>query len=161
MQHDNGFNDTRDHLAQMLLEMGNPGEAQQVLDAALAIAPERVSSRHLLGLAFAAQQEFARAIACWELLIDREDTPPETFHLLANAYLQINERSRALQVLQLLVTDYPHFIEGQLQLALLLLENGEFTQGWRHLDLARALDPHNPAVQQLLDTANAMRESRE
>lgn len=154
-------NDTRDHMAQMLLEMGDPRRARLVLEAALSIDPERASSRHLLGLADATAQDFPSAIACWEDLIARGGALPETYHLLANAYLRLNDRQRAITALQRLIAQAPNHLPGQLQLALLLLEQGDFAQGWRHLEQARAIDPQNPAVVQLISVANAMHPQRD
>ena len=154
-------NDTRDHMAQMLLEMGDPRRARLVLEAALTIDAERASTRHLLGLTDATAQDFPSAIACWEELIARGGALPETYHLLANAYLRLNDRPHAIAVLQTLIALVPNHLPGQLQLALLLLEQGEFTQGWRHLEQARAIDPQNPAVTQLVSVANAMHPQRD
>jgi len=155
------LNDARDHLAQMLLEMGDPSRARLVLDAALSIEPDRASSRHLLGLAYATAQDFPRAIACWEELVARGGTLPETYHLLSNAYLQLNDRRNAMTALQTLVTHYPDHLSGHLQLALLLLEHGELEQGWQHLEQARAIDPQNPAVMQLVSAAKLLRARRD
>jgi tetratricopeptide (TPR) repeat protein len=151
------LNDARDHMAQMLLEMGDPHRARQVLEAALTIEPARASSRHLLGLAYATEQDFASAVACWEILIAQDGALPETYHLLSNAYLHLDDRRSAMAALQTLVNMHPHHFSGHLQLALLLLEHGEFEQGWHHLEQARAIDPRNPAVIQLVSAANAMR----
>ncbi|MHB0935608.1 MAG: tetratricopeptide repeat protein [Armatimonadota bacterium] len=161
LQVDPGQNDTRDHMAQMLLERGDPRRARLVLEAALAIDPERASSRHLLGLSDATAQDFPSAIACWEDLIARGGALPETHHLLANAYLRLNDRPRAITALQTLITLAPGHLPGHLQLALLLLEQGEFDRGWRHLEQARAIDPQNPAVTQLVSVANAMHPQRD
>ncbi len=161
LQCDPALNDARDHLAQMLLEMGNPREALTVLEAALAVDDDRASSHHLRGLAYAALHDYPHAINCWETRIARGGAMAETFHLLANAYLQTNNRARAMQVLQTMVAQYPAHLAGHLQLALLLLENGEFEQGWHHLEHARALDPKHPTVIQLVNAANAMRDTRD
>jgi len=161
LQVDPVLNDARDHMAQMLLEMGNPHQALLVLDSALSIEPERPSSRHLQGLAHATAQDFPRAIACWEDLISGGGALPETYHLLANAYLQTGDRARAMTTLRTLVTLNPGHLPGHLQLALLLLEHGEFEQGWHHLEQARAIDPQNPAVMQLVSAAGLLRAQRE
>jgi len=157
---DNKLNDARDHLAQMLLEIGETRRAVLVLDAALAIEPERESSRHLLGLTHATARDFTRAVACWEDLIAHGGTLPETYHLLANAYLHLDDRRKAAATLQTLVSLHQDHFAGHLQLAMLLLENGEYEQGWRHLEQARAIDPLNPAVTQVVAAANAMRPRR-
>jgi len=158
---DREFNDARDHLAQMLLETGDIHRARQVLDAALAIEPERASSRHLLGLTHATAGDFARAAACWEDLIAHGGALPETYHLLANAYLHLHDRRRALAALKTLVTAYTDHFAGHLQLALMLLEDSEFELGWRHLERARTIDPCNPAVAQVVTAAQAMRPRRD
>jgi len=161
LQVDPEQNDTRDHMAQMLLEMGDPRRARLVLEAALAIEPDRASSLHLLGLSDATAQDFPGAIACWEDLIARGGALPETYHLLANAYLRLNDRPHAVTALRTLIALAPNHLPGHLQLALLLLEQGEFDQGWRHLEQARAIDPQNPAVAQLVSVANAMHPQRD
>jgi len=153
-------NDPRDHLAQMLLEMGNPEQARAVLETALSIEADRATSRHLLGLAFATLQDFPRAIECWEAVLLQGPAPAETYHLLANAHLHVHDHWKAMQVLNALVRLYPDHLPGHLQLALLLLEQGELEDGWRHLEEARAIDPQNPTVMQLVSAATAMRRQR-
>lgn len=150
-------NDVRDHMAQMLLEMGNTEQARLVLDAALTIEPGRASSRHLLGLVHATAQNYRSAVACWEELITQGGAMPETYHLLANAYLQLGERQKAISSFNTLLALSPQHVPGHLQLALLLLEMGEQEQGWHHLEQARSLDPQNPTVKQLVSVATAMR----
>lgn len=154
---DPSLNDTRDHLAQLLLESGNAPGAQQVMVTALEIDPERASSQHLLGMAYASQQQFHEAAACWETLV-RMTSPvaAETYHLLANAYLHLHAKPQAVDTLITLVTHYPDHLPGHLQLGLLLLERGEGEEGWRHLELARALDPRNPTVAHAFTAARAM-----
>lgn len=87
------LNDVRDHLGQMLLETGNLLEARTVLVSALAIEPRRNSSRHLLGMVHAAQQQYPQAVACWETVIAYGGAQVETYNLLANTYLRLNDRS--------------------------------------------------------------------
>ncbi|HEY3377514.1 MAG TPA: tetratricopeptide repeat protein [Armatimonadota bacterium] len=144
------FNDARDHLAQLFLELGKLTRARQVLEAALAIDPYRPTTRHLLGMTFSASQEFDHAAECWEGLIAQGGATSETYHLLANAYLHLDDTPRACTVLESLTKLYPQHIAGHLQLALLLLETGEQERGYQHLDVARALDPHNPAIAHVL-----------
>ena len=55
------MNEARDHLAQLLLETGDAPRAQKVLVAALSLDPQRASSRHLLGMAYAAEQDYPSA----------------------------------------------------------------------------------------------------
>lgn len=149
-------NDVRDHLAQMLLETGKLLDARTVLATALTIEPRRGSSRHLLGMVHAAQQQYPQAIACWETVIAYGGAQVETYNLLANAYLRLNDSKRALPVLEAMIKLFPYHLSGHLQLALLLLERGEHERGWFHLERARAIDPHHPAVRQLVSTAQQL-----
>ena len=161
LQADPDLNDSRDHMAQMLLEMANPRQARQVLETALAIEPDRASSRHLLGLAYATLQDYPRAIACWEELIASDGALPETYHLLANAYMQNQDRPHAVKALQRLLEINPFHLSGQLQLALLLFEEGKVERGWVHLEKARTIDPQNLTVIQLLNAAETMHPRRD
>jgi len=154
LQIDPGLNDARDHLAQLLIETGNVRRAQQVLEAALAFEPERPSSRHLLGMALAAMREYEEAIACWETLVEQGGATPDTYHLLANSYLQIDERDAAIATLTILVTLAPNHLSGHLQLALLYMETGDAEHGWEHLERAKEIDPNNPTLLHVLTAAN-------
>jgi len=147
------FNDARDHLAQLLLSVGHPQEAQQVLRTALAQEPKRHASRHLLGLAYITTQHFHKAVECWSAIIADQAAQADTYHLLANAYLELNDRVNAMHTLELLLAQYPDHLEGHLQLALLLLENGNNELGWQHLEHAHTLDPLNPTVKTAYATA--------
>ena len=148
--------EARDHLAQLLLETGKPRQAQQVLETALTMAPDRPTTRHLLGMACAGAGDYAGAVAQWEALLAAGHDTPETRYLLANAYLSLQERANALRTLHALVAAWPSHLGGQLQLAVLLLEDGDYTQGWHHLTHARTLDPGNPAVLRLLSAAQLL-----
>ncbi|MHB9025867.1 MAG: tetratricopeptide repeat protein [Armatimonadota bacterium] len=153
---EHGLNDARDHLAQLLLEMNNPHYAQRILEEALELDPGRHSSLHLLGAAHATIGNFADAVAAWEKLILLGDPLPETYHLLANAYLHLQRRSEAIHTLERLLELYPDHVSGHLQLSLLLLESGDYARGWRHLDRAQALEPDNSAVRYTLTAAQAL-----
>lgn len=146
LQLEPGFHETRDHLAQLLMELNHADMAREVLETALADDPLRRSSRHLLGMAHAAAGNYAEAVACWETNILQGDASPEGYHLLANAYLHLNDPAQAMLTLETLVTLFPTHIPGHLQLALLYLEHGRRAQGWEHIELARALDPNNPML---------------
>lgn len=156
LQLDDTLNDCRDHLAQLLLDMKNPHHAQRILQAALALEPERPSSLHLLGIAFAADQDLLEATRCWETLIARGQGSFETYLLLANTLRQLGERAAALDTLHALVAQFPEQVLGHVQLALLLLECGEKETGRRHLEQARALDPQHPAVIHAWATAQTL-----
>lgn len=140
------LNDTRDHLAQLLLETGKVQYARQILEAALSIEPERPSSLHLLGVAHARQNEYAQAIRCWETILAQDDAPADTYQLLANAYLRLHDEAHARQILESLLTLFPEHAAGHIQLALLLFGSGETAAARRHLEQARQLDPQNPAL---------------
>ena len=148
LQHDPRLNDARDHLAQLLLDTGNVPRARQILEAALSLEPHRPGSLHLLGMAFARLQDVPHAIACWEELLAHGGAPSDTYHLLANAYLHMDDEARARQTLETLVTRFPEQAPGHIQLALLLFRNGQLDNGHRHLALAKLLDPENPTLQQ-------------
>ena len=107
-------------------------------------------------MAFAATQEFRKAALCWEEIIAARVAQAETYHLLANAYLHLQQPANAMRVLDALVRQFPTHLPGHLQLALLLLENGFSEQGWYHLERARALDPQNPTVATAFRTARAI-----
>ncbi|HEX2951972.1 MAG TPA: tetratricopeptide repeat protein [Armatimonadota bacterium] len=149
-------NDTRDHLAQLLLEAGNPQRARQVLETALAFDTQRPTSRHLLGMTYIATQDFKLAINCWNDLIAQGNATAETYHLLANAYLHITDVDHAQRILNELVEHFPDHVSGHLQLALLLFEQGDREHGQEHLNIARSLDPENPAIQQALNVAETI-----
>jgi len=148
--------EARDHLAQLLLEVGNTRQARQVLETALTMDPDRPSSRHLLGMACAGMNDFSEAIAQWESVIANGGDSPETRYLLANAYLRLPDRPGALRTLHALAESWPSHVAGQLQLALLLLEDGEFAHGWEHLAQAQELDPTNTAVLRLVAAARLL-----
>jgi tetratricopeptide (TPR) repeat protein len=157
LQIDSQQHDTRDHLAQLLLEMGDPQQARQVLETALSYEPERVTSRHMLGLVFATLQDFPQAISCWEELVALDCALPETYHLLANAYLQQHNRYKAIATLKMVLALRTYHLPAHLQLALLLMEQGDIEEAWHHLEQAQALDPQNPTVVQLINAANAIK----
>lgn len=144
------LNDARDHLAQLMLDAGHFPHARQVLETALDVDPERVSSRHLLGVALASQHRYEEAVVCWQQIIARGAATPDTYHLLANAYLHLSRTSHAIGTLETLLTLAPHHVAGHLQLALLLLEQGEHTRARFHLEQAKTLDPQHPTVLHVL-----------
>ena len=156
LQIDPNLHDSRDHLAQVLLEMGDLQHAQQILESVLTADPGRHTSRHLLGMTFAALADFENAATCWEKIIEQEAASAETYHLLANAYMHQHKNKQARTVLQTLVTQYPNHLSAHVQLALLLLENGEQEAGRRHIDIAAQLDPQHPAVIQALAVADTL-----
>jgi tetratricopeptide (TPR) repeat protein len=155
LQLDTNSCDARDHLAQVLMDTGNPSRASQILESVLAMEPHRHTTRQLLGMAYAALQDFQRATVCWEELIDKGMASADIYHYLANAYIHLDDTARARKTLQTLISLYPEHVSGHLQLALLLLEDGEQVQGMHHLELARELDPHNPVIAHALLTAEA------
>lgn len=156
LQLDHSFNEARDHLAQLLMETGNAHRACHVLESALALDPARANSRHLLGMAYASVQQFAKAVECWEALIHDGHDTAECYHLLANAYLHLDRDEEARRTLEILIERYPAHLPGQIQLALLLFDQGESERGYHYLDQARALDPHNPAVDHAFLTARIL-----
>jgi len=145
-----GNNEARDHLAQTYLELGKAQLARQILEEALSLEPQRRGSRHLLGMAFAAADNYPDAVACWETVIAQGDAPPEAYHLLANAYLHLNDFALAMHTLETLVSLFPNHLPGHLQLALLFLEHGDRSSAGEHLRIARALDPNNPMLAHVL-----------
>ncbi len=155
LQIDAGLNEARDHLGQLLLETGNARHAIQVLEAALQLDSLRVSSRHLLAMAHAMVQEYPEAVRHWEELLARAEMPNEGLHMLANAYLHVENKLKARQTLEQLLDREPEQAGAHIQLGLILLESGEQAAGWRHLDVAQALDPQNPALQSALTAALA------
>lgn len=155
LQLEPGFNDARDHLAQMLLETGNAQRACQVLEVALSLEPERSSSRHFLAMAYAAMQQYAQAASCWEMLIIQGSATAECYHLLANAYLHLQNRPRAVEALRTLLSRYPDHVSGHLQLALLLMEDGQREQGLHHLEIVRKLDPQHSGIAHALAAVEA------
>lgn len=160
LQIDPHMNDARDHLAQLLLETGNARRARQVLESALALEPQRATTRHLLGMAYSTMQQFLEAISCWQALVMEELATAETYHMLANAYMHLGERPRAQQILRELTERYPDHLAGLLQLALLLLEHGEHHEGLALLEKVRAQDPQNPALRHALAAAETFRVSQ-
>jgi tetratricopeptide (TPR) repeat protein len=153
LQLDPEQNDSRDHLAQLLLETGNTQRAREVLEAALVQEPHRPGSLHLLGMAFIKLQDYPQAIACWEELLSHGHSATETYHLLADAYMRLGDATHARQILEALVTHFPDYAPGHIQLALLLLHDGQFEVGRHHLERARLLDPQNPSLQRAQHTA--------
>ena len=147
------LHDARDHLAQLLLETGFAEQARQVLADALAGDPDRHGSRHLYGVACATLGEYARAIEYWEDLIARRGAGADTLYLLAHAYLRVEDRQKAIDTLLQLAEEWPDHLAGHLQLALLLLEDGDHARGWHYLEHARTLDPDNTAVRRMVAAA--------
>ncbi len=150
LQLEPAFHETRDHLAQLLMELNHPDMAREVLEVALANDPQRRSSRHLLGMAHAASANYPEAVACWETNIAQGDATPEAYLLLANAYLHLDDPAQAMLTLETLLTLFPAHLPGHLQLALLYLEHGKRVQGWEHIEQACALDPNNPMLAHVL-----------
>jgi tetratricopeptide (TPR) repeat protein len=150
-----GFNEARDHLAQTLLDQGQAAKARKVLLAALDLEPDRLSSRHLLAVACANDNDFAEAIDRWEALIAEGGSYPESYHMLANAYLHQGRNDDALRILRTLVTLHPDHIPGVLQLGLLLFERGDADGGWMCLEAARAIAPDHPLVLQAFSLARS------
>jgi len=148
--------DARDHLAQVLLDTDNPQRASQILESVLAVEPQRHTTRHLLGMASAAAQDFQRAVECWRELIAAGMASSDAYHLLANAYIHLDDTAQARETLQTLVALYPQHVAGHMQLALLLLEDGEHVEGMHHLEQAKLLDPQNPVIAHALLTAEAL-----
>ncbi len=153
---DPALNDARDHLAQLLMETADLRRAQQVLESALKIEPERRSSLHLLGMVYATFHDYASAAACWRRLVDLGQASPEVYQSLAAACLRLSDRARAGAALTEMLLLYPEHAQGHVQLGLLLLDEGEIADGCRHLDAAELLAPDDPAVRQALAAARAL-----
>ena len=143
-------NESRDHLAQLLLERGEVQRARHILEAALALEPQRETSRHLLGITYHAQQQYTQAIACWEALISDGIAGADTYHLLANVYLHLRNEMQAQQTLHALLERFPDHLPAHLQLAMISFSHGNQKAGHHHLACARHIDPNHPALRQAL-----------
>lgn len=88
------------HLADTLLGLGRPDEAEREYRQALALAPDDDRLKVGLGHAFYQQGKFSQALVLVEDLLKRPDTPARAYLLHARLLLQAGEAERAVRQYQ-------------------------------------------------------------
>ncbi len=137
---------TNEHLARTYLEAGNPRDAILVLLDVLSRNPQNEEAKIQLGLALVSYCRTEDADAGWQMLQQSGKNTPEISYQLADIYLKLKMTQKGMTVLEHIVSVYPHFVMGQLQLGLQLLQNGDNERGWQHISTAHQLDPHDATV---------------
>ncbi len=147
------MNEAREHLAQTFIETGNPHDAVIILLEALRLKAENEGARSLLGLAFVALCRSKNVDASWKILQDSGNNTPEISYQLAETHLKLGQKETAMAILENIVTSFPRFSIGHLQLGIQLLQEGEHERGWQHIDSAHQLTPHDTMVNRMAKMA--------
>jgi SpoVK/Ycf46/Vps4 family AAA+-type ATPase len=87
----------RQHLADTLLGLSRPGEAEQEYRKALAMAPDDVALKLGLARAFLQQGKYSESLVIVEALLRRPDTPARAYVLHARLLLRAGEVERAVR----------------------------------------------------------------
>lgn len=108
----------RKHLAELLLEYGDYGDAEKELREALSVAPEDTEIRILLAEAFFQQERQSEALVILEELLHNGDVPADAYMLAAHTYLEVGDAEQSAWCYRKAIEKDPSFYDANLEMRL-------------------------------------------
>jgi tetratricopeptide (TPR) repeat protein len=139
--------------AAVLLEVGEPAEAEVLLQRALKLNPAPLPYAIDLAAAEAGQQKLDQAIARLNRVLEQDEFQPQALYLLGKIYMQQQRPSRAIPPLRRAVALDPGHAAAQLQLGTAFCALQKWKPAIAPLERAAELLPDQPNVFINLGTA--------
>jgi predicted O-linked N-acetylglucosamine transferase (SPINDLY family) len=124
------FVEAYSNLGNVLQAQGKLREAVDLYRRALALNPNIAQVHHNLGDALQALDEFDEAICCLQRALALKPDLAEAANSLGSAFHAQGKRSDALESFHTAIELRPAYPEAHRNLGLLLLQQGNFEQGW-------------------------------
>lgn len=153
--HDRDSMAARYELGRLLVESGETEEAIRHLTTARELNPLDINTRLLLGDAWRARRDFARAMAEYRAAagINRYDATP--YVKLGELMLEQNARQEALQAFRLGCVVAPHDARLYFHLGRLYMNGHRYREATKMFERVRQLDPDLKEAESLLVEARA------
>lgn len=127
------FVDAWNKRAVALAKLGHPFDAIMNYDKAIELNPtaEFYNNR---GASYFDLGEFDRAIEDYEKALSINPKIAQSWNNIGNVFMQKRETSNAITNYRKAISADPNYVDGHLGLAIALLENGEFKEGWKEFE---------------------------
>ena len=141
-------------LADLYRGLGRDAEAEPVLRAAIARQPLAPAAHYSLGLWLIRAGRRDEALAELKLAAEQGPTNPQLSYVYAVALSELGNPADAMQILRIAVQRHPYHRDSLMLLATIERGAGLIDAARGHAERLVALEPDDPAVQQLLATLN-------
>ncbi len=120
-------------------QLGNTPQAIQNIENAITITPKEADYHANLGLAYAAQNNYDKAIECYSTAISIK-AYPETYFNLANAYMNSGKFELAIKYYQNAIKQRPDYYKAYNKLATALQSLGKIEEAIKQVQKAITLN---------------------
>ena len=127
-------------LARTLSHWGVFDEAEEALKKAIGLAPKDPRPAYAMGRLLEDNQNSMAAMAAYQMAIDIDANYAPALMALGLGWKVRGETKQSEKLLRQAIKIRPHFPPSHFQLALMLLANGEFNEGWREFEWRLAMD---------------------
>ena len=141
-------------LADLYRGLGRDAEAEPVLRTAIARQALAPAAHYSLGLWLIRAGRRDEALAELKLAAEQGPTNPQLSYVYAVALSELGNPADAMQILRIAVQRHPYHRDSLMLLATIERGAGLIDAARGHAERLAALEPDNPAVQQLLATLN-------
>ena len=137
----------------LLVKMGKPDEAANVMEDIRATAPDNIEALMTLATIYRGQKKLNEAIELYKEINSIDGKYAPALYERAEVYLAQNKIKWAEQFYKRTLEAYPKMGLAELGLAKLALIYKNRTAYLEHLDKAQALDPDNPVIKQEMENS--------
>jgi tetratricopeptide (TPR) repeat protein len=135
----------------LLSNMGNKVEALKLANLAINNYPSSYKLHDLLGSIYRQENQFEKAIACYNKLLTIDaDKKLQLNNLIAEAYMNMNQHEKALQIINRLISTYPNNNDLIFTRAQIMLNNKNLNFATRDIQNLIKLDTANIKYNQFL-----------
>ena len=133
------FPEAMSNLGELLRAGGNAKDAIELLQRAISLRPDFVEARYNLGLALADADRTAEAVSQMRAVIQTRPDSAEAYNQLGNLLREQDELPEAIAAYRRAIALRAEFPEARWHLALALLVQGNFEEGWEQYESRRQI----------------------
>ena len=127
-------------LARTLSHWGVIKEAEEALQKAVILAPNNPRPAYAMGRFLEENANPMAAMAAYQTAIDIDENFAPALMALGLGWKARGEAGQSERLLRQAIKARPHFPPGHFQLAMTLLANGQFEEGWQQFEWRLAMD---------------------